>query len=79
MPILAPLAQLLAPPLERLAHPVAVALPMKLAGIERARALGYREIRTESDSLNAPMLRINDALGFVRQPSHITFEKRFDE
>ena len=54
-----------------------IALAMKLAGIERARALGYREIRTENDSLNAPMLRINEALGFVKQPSHVTFEKRF--
>ena len=53
-----------------------IALAMKLAGIERARAMGYREIRTENDSLNAPMLRINEALGFQREAARLTFERR---
>lgn len=52
-----------------------VALALKLRTIDYARRRGIREIRTWNDSLNAPMLRINVALGFVRQPAWITLEK----
>ena len=40
-----------------------------------ARDHGYREIRTWNDTRNRPMLRINEAMGFVKQPSSINFEK----
>ncbi len=53
-----------------------LARAIKLRTIEYAKAHGYREIRTWNDSLNMPMLRINSALGFARQPAWITFEKR---
>lgn len=52
-----------------------LALALKLRTVEYARRGGYREIRTWNDSLNAPMLHINAALGFIRQPAWITFEK----
>ncbi|OLD52259.1 MAG: hypothetical protein AUI83_09845 [Armatimonadetes bacterium 13_1_40CM_3_65_7] len=56
-----------------------LALAIKLQTIEYARTHGYREIRTWNDSLNMPMLHINAALGFARQPAWITFERRLEE
>ena len=56
-----------------------LALAIKLQTIEYARTHGYREIRTWNDSLNMPMLHINAALGFARQPAWITFEQRLEE
>ncbi|HEX9268803.1 MAG TPA: GNAT family N-acetyltransferase [Candidatus Limnocylindria bacterium] len=52
-----------------------VAMALKLATVEYARAHGYREIRTWNDSMNRPMLRINEALGFAKQPAWIEFGK----
>lgn len=53
-----------------------LALALKLRTVDYARRHGIREIRTWNDSLNAPMLHINVALGFVRQPAWINYEKR---
>jgi GNAT superfamily N-acetyltransferase len=52
-----------------------IAMALKLESIRYARAHGYREIRTENNALNRPMLRINEALGFGKQPAWITLEK----
>jgi GNAT superfamily N-acetyltransferase len=52
-----------------------IALALKLRAIQYAREHGYQSIRTDNNSLNAPMLRINQALGFEREPAWITFEK----
>lgn len=54
-----------------------IAMALKLQTVRYARAHGYREIRTGNDALNRPMLRINEAMGFVKQPAWISFEKRF--
>jgi GNAT superfamily N-acetyltransferase len=51
------------------------ALALKLRGISYAREHGRTIIRTGNDSLNLPMLAINDRLGFVRQPAWILFSK----
>ena len=49
-------------------------MALKLRTIGYARNAGYREIRTWN-STNRPMLAINEALGFARQPAWITFGK----
>lgn len=52
-----------------------IAMALKLLTVRYARERGYREIRTWNDHRNQPMLRINEALGFVKQPPWITFGK----
>lgn len=52
-----------------------IAMALKLLTVRYARERGYDEIRTWNDERNQPMLRINTALGFAKQPAWITFEK----
>jgi RimJ/RimL family protein N-acetyltransferase len=53
-----------------------LAMALKLQTVRYAREHGYREIRTWNDTRNRPMLRINEAMGFQKQPVWIEFEKR---
>jgi mycothiol synthase len=52
-----------------------LATELKRRSIEYARAHGYRYLSTDSDSLNTPMVKINEALGFRIQRTMIRGEK----
>jgi GNAT superfamily N-acetyltransferase len=45
-----------------------IAQALKLLGIRKAKSWGVDYIRTNNESLNAPMLAINQKLGYVPQP-----------
>ncbi|ACO46992.1 GNAT family N-acetyltransferase [Deinococcus deserti] len=54
-----------------------VATALKVAAIRAARTLGAALIRTDNASDNAPMLAVNDRLGFVRDPASVSFMLRY--
>ena len=52
-----------------------IAMALKLKTVEYARAHGKREIRTWNATTNQAMLRINEAMGFVKEPAEIVYIK----
>ncbi len=52
-----------------------LAMALKLETVRYARERGVEHIKTWNDQRNQPMLRINEALGFVKQPAWISFQK----
>jgi GNAT superfamily N-acetyltransferase len=56
-----------------------IALAMKLRGIAHVKSLGRTLIKTWNESNNRPMLSINEALGYVKQPAWISFVKVLQE
>lgn len=56
-----------------------VAQALKVATVRYAQQNGLATIRTDNDSLNAPMLAINEKLGFVRGAALISMRKLLRE
>jgi mycothiol synthase len=52
-----------------------LAMALKLETVRFARARGVDHIKTWNDQRNRPMLRINEAMGFVKQPAWIQLHK----
>ncbi|HEV8655533.1 MAG TPA: GNAT family N-acetyltransferase [Candidatus Limnocylindria bacterium] len=53
-----------------------IAMALKLRTVRRAQELGVDHIKTWNDQSNRPMLAINEAMGFEKQPAWISFEYR---
>jgi GNAT superfamily N-acetyltransferase len=54
-----------------------IAGALKVREVRYAQEHGYRTIRTDNDSTNAPILAINGRLGFVRLPAWIDLAHEF--
>lgn len=53
-----------------------IAMALKLRTVHHAQAVGADHIKTWNDQKNRPMLSINEAMGFVKQPAWISMELR---
>ncbi|GAB4434602.1 MAG: GNAT family N-acetyltransferase [Chloroflexi bacterium OHK40] len=53
-----------------------IALALKLRAVAFAQQRGAREIRTGNETRNRPMLSINEALGFVKQPVWVSYARQ---
>jgi GNAT superfamily N-acetyltransferase len=56
-----------------------IALALKLLAVRFARAIGAAEIRTFNDSMNQPMLGVNEQMGYKRSSTSYTMEIKFND
>ncbi|WP_189089290.1 GNAT family N-acetyltransferase [Deinococcus ruber] len=56
-----------------------LATALKLRGVRYAQAQGVARIWTDNESSNAPMLRVNERLGFVREPARLSVVRHWPE
>lgn len=55
-----------------------IARAVKLQTLAQAVALGVPAVYTDNDSQNAPMLHINEGLGYTRRPGFVSLVKRVE-
>jgi RimJ/RimL family protein N-acetyltransferase len=55
-----------------------IARAVKLQTLAQAVELGVRSVHTDNDSENAPMLHINQALGYELRPGFVSYMKRVE-
>ena len=55
-----------------------IATTLKVRSIQIAKERGYQEMETFNDLVNEPILHVNDALGFVRDPAELWMVLKFD-
>jgi RimJ/RimL family protein N-acetyltransferase len=55
-----------------------LARAVKLQSLAQAARLGVPAVRTDNDAQNAPMLHINERLGYVRRPGFVEHHKRVE-
>jgi GNAT superfamily N-acetyltransferase len=54
-----------------------IAQTLKLEAVEFAKGYGVQLIRTNNHQINRPMLAINEAMGFVKEPARLFLKKDF--
>lgn len=55
-----------------------LALTLKLATLAQAIELGVARVRTDNDSRNAPILHLNEELGYAEVPGHVKLRLALD-
>jgi mycothiol synthase len=53
-----------------------LASALKLLGIQWAQKQGIKEMFTNNDAINIPMIAVNEKFGFAKRPSQIRYEKK---
>ena len=54
-----------------------LATAIKVRSLRAVLELGFKTVRTDNDTRNAPMLAVNDKLGYQRQPAVLSMLKSF--